>query len=91
MANSQSYLGNVGFRRLGERRAKASGKDEPAQCQRRRVWRAMGGYTGAQKLMRMYLVAGAAYGSQGRAYTVSGRNDAVPRCRNFPAMRRLSR
>jgi pimeloyl-ACP methyl ester carboxylesterase len=43
-----------------------------------RVAGAMGGYAEVQKFMRMYLVPGAAHGSQGRAYTVGGQNDAVP-------------
>ncbi len=38
----------------------------------------MGGHAEVQKFMRMYLVPGAAHSSQGRAYTVSGQNDAVP-------------
>jgi pimeloyl-ACP methyl ester carboxylesterase len=43
-----------------------------------RVVAAMGGHAEVQKFMRMYLVPGAAHSSQGRAYTVSGQNDAVP-------------
>ena len=43
-----------------------------------RVVAAMGGHTEVQKFMRMYLLPGAAHSSQGRAYTVGGRNDAVP-------------
>jgi feruloyl esterase len=43
-----------------------------------RVVAAMGGHVEVQKFMRMYLVPGAAHSSQGRAYTVSGPNDAVP-------------
>lgn len=43
-----------------------------------RVVAAMGGHAEVQKFMRMYLVPGSAHGSQGRAYTVSGQNDAVP-------------
>jgi hypothetical protein len=31
-----------------------------------------------RKFMRMYLVPGAAHGSQGRAYTVGGNNNSVP-------------
>ena len=38
----------------------------------------MGGHAEVQKFMRMYLLPGAAHSSQGRAYTVGGRNDAVP-------------
>ncbi len=43
-----------------------------------RVVAAMGGHAEVQKFMRMYLLPGAAHSSQGRAYTVSGHNDAVP-------------
>lgn len=43
-----------------------------------RVVAAMGGQAEVQKFMRMYLLPGAAHSSQGRAYTVSGQNDAVP-------------
>lgn len=43
-----------------------------------RVVAAMGGDTEVQKFMRMYLLPGAAHSSQGRAYTVSGQNNAVP-------------
>jgi pimeloyl-ACP methyl ester carboxylesterase len=43
-----------------------------------RVVAAMGGHAEVQKFMRMYLLPGAAHSSQGRAYAVSGRNDAVP-------------
>jgi pimeloyl-ACP methyl ester carboxylesterase len=43
-----------------------------------RVVAAMGGDAEVQKFMRMYLLPGAAHSSQGRAYTVGGRNDAVP-------------
>ena len=43
-----------------------------------RVVAAMGGHAAVQKFMRMYLVPGSAHSSQGRAYTVGGRNDAVP-------------
>ena len=43
-----------------------------------RVAAAMGGHAAVQKFMRMYLVPGSAHSSQGRAYTVGGRNDAVP-------------
>ena len=43
-----------------------------------RVVAAMGGHEEVQKFMRMYLLPGVAHSSQGRAYTVGGRNDAVP-------------
>jgi pimeloyl-ACP methyl ester carboxylesterase len=43
-----------------------------------RVAAAMGGHAEVQKFMRMYLLPGAAHSSQGRAYTVSGKNNAVP-------------
>ncbi|MBA2400498.1 MAG: tannase/feruloyl esterase family alpha/beta hydrolase [Bradyrhizobium sp.] len=43
-----------------------------------RVVAAMGGHAEVAKFMRMYLVPGAAHSSQGRAYTVGGRNDTVP-------------
>jgi feruloyl esterase len=43
-----------------------------------RVVAAMGGHAEVQKFMYMYLLPGAAHSSQGRAYTVGGRNDAVP-------------
>jgi len=43
-----------------------------------RVVAAMGGDAAVQKFMRMYLLPGVAHSSQGRAYTVGGRNDAVP-------------
>ena len=43
-----------------------------------RVVAAMGGHAEVQKFMRMYLLPGAAHSSQGRAYTVGGRNDTVP-------------
>jgi pimeloyl-ACP methyl ester carboxylesterase len=43
-----------------------------------RVAAAMGGDAKVAKFMRMYLVPGAAHSSQGRPYTVGGRNDAVP-------------
>jgi hypothetical protein len=43
-----------------------------------RVVAAMGGHAEVQKFMRMYLLPGAAHSSQGRGYTVGGRNDAVP-------------
>jgi tannase/feruloyl esterase len=43
-----------------------------------RVVAAMGGPAKVQKFMRMYLIPGAAHSSQGRPYTVGGRNDAVP-------------
>jgi feruloyl esterase len=43
-----------------------------------RVVAAMGGHTEVQKFMRMYLLPGAAHSSQGRAYTVGGRNETVP-------------
>jgi feruloyl esterase len=43
-----------------------------------RVVAAMGGHVEVQKFMRMYLVPGAAHSSQGRAFTVGGKNDAVP-------------
>ena len=43
-----------------------------------RVLAAMGGDAEVAKFMRMYLVPGAAHSSQGRPYTVGGRNDAVP-------------
>jgi Tannase and feruloyl esterase len=43
-----------------------------------RVVAAMGGPSKVQKFMRMYLIPGAAHSSQGRPYTVGGRNDAVP-------------
>jgi len=39
---------------------------------------AVGGHGELQKFMRMYLLPGAAHSSQGRAYTVSGKNDSVP-------------
>ncbi len=38
----------------------------------------MGGQAEVQKFMRMYLLPGSAHGSQGRAYTVGGNNNAVP-------------
>ena len=43
-----------------------------------RVVAAMGGHAEVAKFMRMYLVPGAAHSSQGRAYTVGGKNDTVP-------------
>jgi feruloyl esterase len=43
-----------------------------------RVVAAMGGHAEVQKFMRMYLLPGVAHSSQGRAYTVGGKNDAVP-------------
>jgi len=43
-----------------------------------RVVAAMGGNAKVQKFMRMYLVPAAAHSSQGRPYTVGGRNDTVP-------------
>ena len=43
-----------------------------------RVLAAMGGHAEVAKFMRMYLVPGAAHSSQGRAYTVGGKNDTVP-------------
>jgi pimeloyl-ACP methyl ester carboxylesterase len=43
-----------------------------------RVVAAMGGHAEVQKFMRMYLLPGSAHSSQGRAYTVSGKNDIVP-------------
>ena len=39
---------------------------------------AMGGHAEVQKFMRMYLLPGSAHSSQGRAYTVGGKNDTVP-------------
>jgi len=43
-----------------------------------RVVAAMGGHAEVQKFMRMYLLPGSAHSSQGRAYTVAGKNDSVP-------------
>ena len=43
-----------------------------------RVLAQMGGHAEVAKFMRMYLVPGAAHSSQGRAYTVGGKNDTVP-------------
>jgi hypothetical protein len=43
-----------------------------------RVVAAMGGDAEVQKFMRMYLLPGSAHSSQGRAYTVGGKNDTVP-------------
>jgi pimeloyl-ACP methyl ester carboxylesterase len=43
-----------------------------------RVAAAMGGHAEVQKFMRMYLLPGSAHSSQGRAYTVGGKNDSVP-------------
>jgi pimeloyl-ACP methyl ester carboxylesterase len=43
-----------------------------------RMVAAMGGNAEVQKFMRMYLLPGAAHSSQGRAYTVGGKNDSVP-------------
>jgi hypothetical protein len=43
-----------------------------------RVVAAMGGNAEVAKFMRMYLVPGVAHSSQGRAYTVGGKNDSVP-------------
>jgi hypothetical protein len=43
-----------------------------------RVMAAMGGSAEVAKFMRMYLVPGVAHSSQGRAYTVGGKNDTVP-------------
>jgi Tannase and feruloyl esterase len=43
-----------------------------------RVAAAMGGHAEVQKFMRMYLMPGTAHSSQGRAYTVGGKNDTVP-------------
>jgi Tannase and feruloyl esterase len=43
-----------------------------------RVVAAMGGNAEVQKFMRMYLAPGVAHSSQGRAYTVGGKNDTVP-------------
>jgi tannase/feruloyl esterase len=39
---------------------------------------AMSGHAEVQKFMRMYLLPGSAHSSQGRAYTVGGKNDTVP-------------
>jgi hypothetical protein len=43
-----------------------------------RVVAAMGGHGEVQKFMRMYLLPGSAHSSQGRAYTIGGKNDSVP-------------
>jgi pimeloyl-ACP methyl ester carboxylesterase len=43
-----------------------------------RVVAAMGGHAEVQKFMRMYLLPGSAHSSQGRGYTVGGKNDTVP-------------
>jgi Tannase and feruloyl esterase len=43
-----------------------------------RVAAVMGGHTEVAKFMRMYLMPGTAHSSQGRAYTVGGKNDSVP-------------
>lgn len=43
-----------------------------------RVVAAMGGNAEVAKFMRMYLLPGSAHSSQGRAYTVGGKNDTVP-------------
>ncbi len=43
-----------------------------------RVLAAMGGNAEVAKFMRMYLLPGVAHSSQGRAYTVGGKNDTVP-------------
>ena len=43
-----------------------------------RVVAAMGGPAEVDKFMRMYLLPGSAHSSQGRAYTVGGKNDTVP-------------
>ena len=43
-----------------------------------RVVAAMGGHAEVAKFMRMYLLPGSAHSSQGRAYTVGGKNDTVP-------------
>ena len=43
-----------------------------------RVVAAMGGHVEVAKFMRMYLLPGSAHSSQGRAYTVGGKNDTVP-------------
>ena len=43
-----------------------------------RVLAATGGHAEVQKFMRMYLLPGSAHSSQGRAYTVGGKNDSVP-------------
>jgi hypothetical protein len=43
-----------------------------------RVVAAMGGHAEVQKFMRMYLLPGSADSSQGRTYTVGGKNDTVP-------------
>ncbi|WP_456837511.1 tannase/feruloyl esterase family alpha/beta hydrolase [Bradyrhizobium sp. USDA 4486] len=42
------------------------------------VLAAMGGNAEVSKFMRMYLVPGVAHSSQGRPYTVTGKNEAVP-------------
>jgi Tannase and feruloyl esterase len=43
-----------------------------------RVAQRMGGMTEVQKFARLYLTPGVAHSSQGRAYTVSGKNNTVP-------------
>ena len=43
-----------------------------------RVVAGMGGHAEVAKFMRMYLLPGSAHSSQGRAYTVGGKNDTVP-------------
>ena len=43
-----------------------------------RVIAAMGGHAEVAKFMRMYLLPGSAHSSQGRTYTVGGKNDTVP-------------
>ena len=44
----------------------------------RRVAAGMGGDAEVQKFMRMYMIPGMAHSSQGRAWTVAGKNDIVP-------------
>jgi Tannase and feruloyl esterase len=43
-----------------------------------RIAAGMGGNAEVQKFLRMYMIPGMAHSSQGRAYTVSGNNNAVP-------------
>jgi len=43
-----------------------------------RVQAGMGGVAEVQKFFRMYMVPGMAHSSQGRAYTVGGKNNSVP-------------
>lgn len=43
-----------------------------------RVADGMGGNAAVQKFLRMYMVPGMAHSSQGRAYTVAGKNNSVP-------------